>query len=162
MRGTLAERLWARVDTNGPVVRPELGACWLWTGAVRRGGYGQIGDGKRCRSTHVVAWELAVGPVPELLCVLHQCDQRRCVRPSHLFLGTRKDNAVDCKDKGRNCRGERHGAARLTPLRVLWLRARAAEGVPIRQLAARLRVPYATAFYAAKGTNWKHLPGASA
>lgn len=92
---TLAERLDERtLKTPG---------CWLWQGGTS-GGYGlitdRIGSGKNAL-THRLAWELAYGPIPRGLCVLHSCDVRNCVYPEHLFLGTKGDNNRDCIRKGR-------------------------------------------------------------
>lgn len=90
---TLADYAPAFVD-RGP-------GCWEWPGA-QGNGYGMIlmPDG-RLRGAHRVAWELANGPIPDGLFVLHHCDNRACVRPDHLFLGTQGDNVRDMYAKGR-------------------------------------------------------------
>lgn len=87
--------------------------CWEWTGRVTRR-YGLVrGVGI---SAHRFAWIIANGPVPDGLYVLHECDNRLCVRPSHLFLGTAKDNRQDAMRKGRAnfLYGEKHQYAVLT------------------------------------------------
>ncbi len=78
-------------------------SCWEWVGyKTPDQGYGQIAvNGKRRRRVHRVAYELNYGPVPPGLCVLHRCDNRTCVRPDHLFLGTNQDNSDDMIAKGR-------------------------------------------------------------
>jgi hypothetical protein len=75
--------------------------CWIWTRSTREG-YGLIFVNGAQISTHRFSWELHHGPVPIGMCVLHKCDNRPCVNPDHLFLGTKKDNAVDMGRKGRN------------------------------------------------------------
>ena len=76
--------------------------CWLWAGYSKNGRYGHLTVGGKSKPAHVVAWELATGePVPEGLKVLHKCDNTRCVRKGHLFLGTQLDNMRDCSIKGR-------------------------------------------------------------
>ncbi len=86
----------------------NLGPCVLWEGSVRGKGYGQVWDSKRRKQigAHVKAWEDANGmAVPPGMCVMHRCDVRLCVRPSHLKLGTVGDNNRDMRDKGRQRTG---------------------------------------------------------
>lgn len=86
--GTLEERLWRRV------VKPEGDAgCWLWTGPTDYG-YGRIMDHYRLKSTHRVAYELLVGPIPAGLQLDHLCRVRACVNPSHLEPVTVRENTL--------------------------------------------------------------------
>ena len=78
------------------------GGCRLWTGWKDRKGYGMIRANGRRVFTHRVVWELAHGPIPEGLCVLHRCDVPGCVAVDHLFLGTNLDNMKDKMAKGRH------------------------------------------------------------
>ena len=94
MRKPIEARLWSKVNkTDG---------CWLWTGSTD-GRYGTISSyhGKSPHKAHVVSWEMAHGPVPDGMRVLHECDTPLCVRPSHLFLGTQETNIRDAVAKGR-------------------------------------------------------------
>jgi hypothetical protein len=82
--------------------------CLIWTGSRYHMGHGQIMSGdkpKRLLMTHRVAWELANGPIPVGLCVLHRCDNPPCCNPKHLFLGSKADNSADMVAKGRSKRG---------------------------------------------------------
>jgi len=104
----LIKRFWRYVDKSGS----ETG-CWEWTASRSVGGYGMFYPDARSKiGAHRFSWFLAFGPIAEGLQVCHRCDNRRCVRPDHLFLGTHQDNADDMKKKGRSASGERNGSRR--------------------------------------------------
>lgn len=89
--------------------------CWLWTGSYNPGGYGHVKLSGQGMNSSRAMWTLKFGP-PGDLHVLHKCDNRGCVNPDHLFLGTNRDNMIDCVRKGRKIAlsGERNGNAKLT------------------------------------------------
>lgn len=98
-----AALFWCKVDKNGPVPNhcQWIGCCWEWLGTVDKRGYGRVYMNERGLFAHRVAYAIHYGGCPRLL-VCHHCDNPKCVRPSHLFLGTHKDNAQDCSAKGRH------------------------------------------------------------
>lgn len=81
-------------------------SCWTWEGRKHRQGYGLFFYNGKTRYAHRVSYELYIGEIPKGegfhgTCVLHKCDNTSCVNPSHLFLGTHKDNMIDKELKGR-------------------------------------------------------------
>jgi hypothetical protein len=148
---TLQERLDYYADRSGG---PE--GCWPWTGALSRG-YGKLRWGSRdCRASRL-AFEAANGHIPAGACVLHRCDNPRCVNPAHLFAGSHLDNMRDMARKGRSRRptGELNGSAKLTGERVLAIRA--AKGTR-REIAVRFGVTPPTISRIKLGNRWGHLP----
>ncbi len=114
-RGSLApENLKQRLLANSRTYSPS--GCRFWYGGMSSNGYGVISVGNRSTSVHVLSYRLFVGDIPAGMCVLHKCDNRNCLEPSHLFLGTRGENNSDRKRKGRNdCRvGAFNTQAKLT------------------------------------------------
>jgi hypothetical protein len=154
---TVAALFWSKVDLGGDV-------CWVWTASRNAMGYGQFRTGSkrdktaRCSLAHRVSWELENGPVPVGMCVLHRCDNPACVRPSHLFLGTRTDNAADKVAKGRQSRTRMPGAsnpnAALTAQQVSAIRAMAARGVTGAAIARLYGISKSTACRVIKGRRY--------
>lgn len=95
-RRPLEERLWPKVDKNGPVpaAKPELGPCWLFTGTHSGSGYGNISHQNRGVYAHRAAYELLVGPIPLGFELDHLCRVRHCVNPRHLEPVTRTENIL--------------------------------------------------------------------
>lgn len=92
---TDSERLLEKVSNLGGE------GCWIWAGSKNATGYGGFRFRGQTKLVHRVAYELFVGD-PSGLLVCHSCDTPLCVRPSHLFLGTVKDNSADMVAKGRH------------------------------------------------------------
>lgn len=91
----LKERVWDRIDKNGPIPKyaPGLGKCWIWQGHTVRG-HGRIGIKKERYIVHRVVYELLVGKIPEGLEIDHLCRVRACCNPKHLEPVTRRENQI--------------------------------------------------------------------
>lgn len=152
---------WNRVEkTRG---------CWFYMGPTR----GQRGYGAwKSEYAHRYSWRLSNGPIPKGLWVLHRCDNTKCVRPDHLWLGTHEDNMREMSRRGRSCLGDRNPArlypdrtqrgvdrhnAKLNPARVRKLRALYAAATPVCALARRFGVNHTTVLAVIQGKTWKHV-----
>lgn len=153
--------------------KDDLTCCWLWTGSTSGSGYGQFWNGIRNIPAH---WFLLGSAVPTGKEACHRCDTKLCVRPSHIFIGTRSDNMQDMLRKGRNnseaarrgCRsmlnvrklhyGESNHASKLTAAQVLKILA-APRGYGTGVVLARRYGVSATVISGIrKGSRWENCP----
>jgi len=141
---------------NANIVKSESG-CHEWSGARNVHGYGIIRVDKKCVLAHRAAYEVMVGKIPEGVSVLHSCDNRSCVNPEHLFLGTQADNVADMNAKGRGAAGVKSGAAVLTELDVVCIRHIYKKGIPTNMLAVAFGVDDKTIRKAATGKTWSNV-----
>jgi hypothetical protein len=116
--------------------RTNAKGCWLWSGKPNRNGYGVFGAGT-ARLAHKQSYTQALGKVPAGMVVRHTCDERLCVRPEHLLLGTTADNSLDMVKRGR---GARQTAPRPVPKKRSY---RPPTGVPLPKDWARFEVKHA-------------------
>lgn len=157
-QGTI-ERFWNYTDKNGP------NGCWEWTGCLNDAGYGVLGRGgsKRIIRAHRLAWLIMEGEIPEGMCLCHKCDNRKCVNTSHMFVGTRKDNNLDGRNKGRMSKppvrlGVDNNKAKLTPDKVRRIRNEyAAGGTSHRKLGRKYGLDHSQIGHIVSGQHWRHI-----
>jgi len=129
--------------------------CWEWTGAINGRGYGNYSINCKAKSAHRVAYALWRGEIPAGMYVMHTCDNRKCVNPSHLVVGTAKDNMDDMARKGRRAEGERNGFAKLTKNKVRIMRLLKRGGITTKEIAKIMNVCYDTAMKVINRQAWR-------
>jgi len=134
--------------------------CWEWTGARYSSGYGEC----RRRLAHRVSFELNVRYLLKDEQVLHVCDNRKCVNPSHLYAGSDADNRRDAIERKRYPGGAKSSRAKLSEKQVIEMKARAAEmGHPIsrEKVSQILSGDYGVTRFAVRdilsGRRWGHV-----
>lgn len=161
---TVERRFWAKVNKNGPIPNrfPNLGRCWVWTGSADKHGYGQMWSVTRVKKASRISYELHYGSFDESLDMCHRCDYPPCVRPTHLFTGTRMENQRDMVNKGRdrngNTCGEAVGTAILTNVQVREIKRRLAKGIRGSELAREFGVSQAIISRIKLGRAWRNIP----
>lgn len=132
--------------------------CWRWKGATTGKGYGVIvlnrkvatkhGLGRNYQ-THRASYEVHHGTIPEGMVVRHKCDNKLCMNPEHLEVGTQRDNIQDAIDRG-------HMASKLTEKDVEFIRS---STLSQRKLGKMLGVSPTVIWHVKHGNKWRHVNG---
>lgn len=142
-------------------VETDADSCWVWTACITNSGYGSFLCDGRPRQAHRVAYRIAFGHCPDDLFVCHKCDNKSCVNPSHLFLGTAADNNKDRHKKGRSKGGSMPGTsnpvARLTDDTV---KAIFQASGTLKQVGERYGVTMQDVSAIRRGNTWSSVTGA--
>ncbi len=152
VRKPLAERFWSKIE--------KTDTCWIWKSSLNKDGYGNLGIGNNNFRSHRIAWELTNGPIPPKMNVLHHCDVRACCNPSHLYLGTQKENRRDADLRGKTNlpKGSAHPNAKLTEAQVIEIRSTWKPWVyTARMLSAKYGVKKSVIVDILNGKTWKHI-----
>ena len=141
------DRFWSKVN--------KTSTCWEWTSALNHSGYGHFTLDKKVRRAHRVSAYLAglITDLSDKRCVLHRCDNRKCVNPDHLFVGSQEQNLLDMRNKGRHANGEQV-ASKLTKADVVAIRA---DTRPHTQIAADYDVTYSYISMIQTRKRWRHV-----
>lgn len=120
---------------KGRSVPDPITGCWDWEGNLHRQGYGVIRSNRVHHLAHRASYTVFKGDIPKDMFVCHKCDNRRCVNPDHLFLGTVQDNQRDMAEKDRSTYGEKSPSAKLTEADVACILSLKNSGRTQKQIA---------------------------
>lgn len=147
-KGDPIESFWKRVE--------KTNICWEWDGYILPNGYGNHKVHGVNAYAHRYSWEIHFGPIPKNLCVCHKCDNRKCVNPNHLFLGTQKVNMMDMRMKGRAAKNKPH-TTKLTEQQVMDLKRLYSQGVDKNVLSQKYGIKRCTVTNIIAGRIWKQV-----
>lgn len=159
MDGSSIPFFWSRVHPE-----PNSG-CWIWSGAThrKRWGYGLI-RGYKSRPNwyaHRLSYRIHHGPIPDGADVMHSCDNRLCVNPDHLSVGSRAQNMRDAQTRNRTTKGTRNSNSKLYNARIVQIRKRysANPNLTFRELGRMYGVSADTVWKIVRGKRWAHVGG---
>jgi HNH endonuclease len=137
---------WMKVDRKSP------DECWTWIGSINTRGYGQFWIGKTFTGAHRFSYKIHYGDIPDGLLVCHKCDNRKCVNPNHLFLGTSQDNVDDAVSKNRQAKGKQVMHSKLVEEQVREIRS---SSLSYQELSNIYGVTENMTYYIKSGRSWK-------
>lgn len=120
--------------------------CWPWGGGHKYRGYGEVRDGRKIKHAHRRSYELFCDAIPDGLEVCHTCDNRWCVNPDHLFIGSRAENLSDAIAKGRMNGRTAIDETGLIQDTIQPIEQRVFAGVPAPVIADRMGLPVCTIY----------------
>jgi len=137
-------RFWQKVEKN-----PSK--CWIWKGAtLNKSKYGQFKINNKNQLSHRVSWIIHYGEIPIGKDVLHKCDNPQCVNPSHLFIGSHKENMMDKTKKGR-------AHSKLSASDIKNIRIKISNGESMCSIAKTYKVGHHAICDIRDGITWSHI-----
>lgn len=135
------------------------GDCWEWNASLAGKGYGQmkIPGTRKQEYAHRISYMIHCGEIKNGLSVCHACDNPKCVKPSHLFLGTTGDNLQDMKNKDRHLRGERNKKAILTEAQVRRIHELSKSGMSQGKIGRSFNISQSQVHKILHGKRWEHI-----
>lgn len=152
-------RFWSKVKIK------KFNQCWEWQGSLNPNstrGYGNFKVRSRNIKPHRFSYTLANGQILKNMCICHSCDNRACVNPLHLFIGTKADNNKDRHLKGRTSHksrnvGSKHGLSKLTENQAKEIKQRCKNGETQRLLEREFGLKRGSVWSIANNLSWKHI-----
>jgi hypothetical protein len=154
--------------------------CWEWQGKITNAGYGEIRNSQKYSLVHRLSYEIFKGEIPLDKIVCHECDNKKCINPDHLWIGTYKENYDYAKFKNRipdqtgwkhteetkkkfkfrphaDRRGEKHHLSKFTNEDVLNIRELLKKGVTQKEIASKYGVRQTTISRIKNKDRWNHI-----
>lgn len=132
--------------------------CWEWQRSFNVAGYGLCYVSRITKLAHRIYYEKYIGKIPKGMYVCHQCDNKKCVNPKHLFIGTAKDNMQDALQKNRLQIGELKYNAKLNSKKVMGIRELYKQGrLSQYNIAKMYSVSRGVIFDVINRKSWKHV-----
>jgi hypothetical protein len=137
METNIWDRFWSKVNVRLP------NDCWEWQANLGKG-YGMFWFSKTAIVAHRVAWIMLRGDIPKGMNVLHKCDNRKCVNPNHLFIGTQSDNVNDMLQKGRGGDYRNGKTKKFNILEIEDINNMKSSGASLRNIALKYHTTHTT------------------
>lgn len=137
----------------------DLKKCWEWSGMMNTNGYGRFSYKDNHSLAHRISFEMFVHEIPSGMMVCHKCDNRKCVNPMHLWIGTQSENLKDASRKGRmvypDTTGDKNGNSKMTWDKVREIRRLYKSGVKKYLIASSFGVSPSTIGNITNNQTWK-------